>query len=72
MSFLPSTKVATTCHMGRYDKLRDAYDALEKWVHDHGFERNGLHWEVYLTDPEVQPDPRLQQTIVIMPYRIPT
>jgi effector-binding domain-containing protein len=71
-SALPSTRAATTCHMGSYDKLRDAYDALEKWVHDHGFERNGLHWEVYLTDPQAQPDPRLRQTIVIMPYRVPT
>jgi AraC family transcriptional regulator len=76
MSLLPATEAAITCHMGPYDRLEDAYDALEKWIHDHGFERNGLHWEVYLTDPQAQPDPVRWQTIVLMPlphlHRRPT
>jgi len=69
MSSLPATKAVATCHAGPYDRLIDACDALEKWIHDHGFERGGPHWEVYLNDPGVQPDPERWRTIVIMPYR---
>jgi effector-binding domain-containing protein len=72
MSSLPATNAVTTCHAGPYDRIVDACDALEKWVHDHGFERAGPHWEVYLNDPGVQPDPGRWRTIVIMPYRTPT
>jgi effector-binding domain-containing protein len=71
MSSLPPTRAATTLHTGPYERLGDAYDALEKWIADHGQERNGLHWEVYLTDPETEPDPRRYQTIVVMPFRSP-
>ncbi|HEU5158434.1 MAG TPA: GyrI-like domain-containing protein [Streptosporangiaceae bacterium] len=71
MSVLPPTKAAVTCHIGPYERLIDAYEALEKWIHDHGFERNGPHWEVYLTDPLCQPDAERWRTVVIMPYRTP-
>lgn len=69
MSSLPATTAAVTCHVGPYDRLGDARDALEKWIRDRGFEPAGRPWEVYLTDPRWRPDPERRTTVVIMPYR---
>jgi effector-binding domain-containing protein len=71
LSSLPATDAATTCHVGPYERLLDASDALEKWIHDHGYERKGPYWEVYVSDPESSHDPETLQTVVIMPYRLP-
>lgn len=50
---LPSGTVATTMHVGAYDEVKDAYDAIMAWLPEHGMHVAGDPWEVYLDGPEV-------------------
>jgi effector-binding domain-containing protein len=43
----PGGLVATTTHIGPYEKLRAAHDALHQWVHENGHKLAGPSWEVY-------------------------
>src|SRR5580658_1222223 len=48
---LPGGLAAATIHFGPYDKLQDAYAAVEEWIAANGFRQNGAPWEAYLNDP---------------------
>jgi effector-binding domain-containing protein len=53
----PPRLVATTLHHGPYDEEGPAYQTVDAWVQEHGHTSAGLPREVYLTDPDVTPDP---------------
>ena len=68
-SGLPGGPVAVTMHIGPYDQLESAYQALEWWVSENGGELAGDAWEVYFTDPSTEPDAAAWRTEVVQPYR---
>ena len=52
---LPKCDAATTMHVGPYDKLPDAYAAVQKWISArHRKSADGM-WEMYLDPPTVEP-----------------
>ncbi len=55
---LPDVDTATTMHVGPYDRLGDAYDALREGAREKGREVDlaGLMWEEYVTEPDLPPD----------------
>jgi effector-binding domain-containing protein len=69
-SRLPAGPAAVTIHHGRYEDLEDAYAAARRWLTTHGRAPIGAHWEVYHTDPSVEPDPARWRTDVVLPYRM--
>jgi effector-binding domain-containing protein len=62
---LPGGPVATTMHVGSYDDVGAAYQAVTDWVEAAGYVVVGDPWECYLDGPEV-PEPR---TTVCFPCR---
>jgi effector-binding domain-containing protein len=62
---LPGGEVATVLHVGPYDRVGEAYEAVEAWLEKTGREQREQPWEVYLSMPEEVP-PR---TLVIFPLR---
>jgi AraC family transcriptional regulator len=64
---LPGGLVATTVHAGPYDKLPDAYAAIEQWMEAEGLVAAGPPWESYLNDPSDFPDPKDWKTEVFWP-----
>jgi AraC family transcriptional regulator len=64
---LPGGPVATTTHTGPYDKLADAYAAIEQWIEAQGLAAAGAPWESYVTDPTDYPDPKDWKTEVFWP-----
>jgi AraC family transcriptional regulator len=64
---LPGGPVAATMHVGSYDKLHDAYVAIEEWMKAEGFAAGGAPWEAYVTDPADYPDPADWKTEVFWP-----
>ncbi len=66
---LPAGTAAVTVHVGPYETLDQAYQALKDWVAARGCEMAGAWWEEYLTIPSEEPDPAAQRTRVVMPYR---
>jgi effector-binding domain-containing protein len=68
-SELPAGLAAVTVHTGTYDEMEPAYAALHAWIRDQGGEPSSPPWEVYLTDPRVEPDPAAWRTEIVQPYR---
>ncbi len=52
---LPGGKSASCVHVGPYDQVGPAYDALMKWIADNGYEATGVAYEWYLNDPREAP-----------------
>jgi len=67
-SMLPSGPAACTIHTGPYDLMEPAYLALVDWITAHNAAPAGDPWEIYYSDPTVQPDPATWKTEVVQPY----
>ena len=72
VSLLPAGRYAVSVHVGPYDGVIGAVDALLQWADAQGLEwdsssaEDGEHWacrlESYLTDPSAEPDPAKWET----------
>lgn len=50
---LPGGTVARTMHVGSYDQVSEAYQAIEAWFGENSRRPTGAPWESYLDGPEV-------------------
>ena len=62
----PGGEAAVAVHRGSYDRLNEAYQAIEKWTVENGREPAGLTWEIY-GDPT--PNPGETETTVVQLLR---
>jgi effector-binding domain-containing protein len=46
-SSTPAGRVATAVHLGPYDRLPEAHQAIRRWCADHGYTLAGPNWEIY-------------------------
>ena len=46
-STIPAGPVATAVHVGPYNLLAEAHQAIRQWCDNHGFKRAGPNWEIY-------------------------
>lgn len=68
-STLPGGEVATVTHTGPYDAMRPTYQAITDWLGAHQATPLGAPWEVYLSDPDDEPDPAVWRTDIVQPYQ---
>lgn len=61
---LPAGEAVETVHVGPYDRLKDAYEALEAWMKANGRVAGGPPSEHYLNDPQTTPQDELRTRIV--------
>lgn len=59
--------VAYTLHVGPYAAIGSAYDALYKWIDDHGHERTGPPREIYVVGPSQGVKPSEYRTEIEVP-----
>jgi len=64
---LPAGPAAITWHIGPYDRVGEAYEALGKWIDENGGVPDGAGWEIYYSDPGTT-QPAEYRTQVVMPY----
>jgi effector-binding domain-containing protein len=64
---LPAMTVVETIHVGPYEELGQAYQALEAWMTDNGYDSAGPVRERYLTEPGRGTPPADYLTIVQIP-----
>jgi effector-binding domain-containing protein len=69
MSELPGGTVAYTLHVGPYDGVGPAYQAVTTWIQEHGHETAGPPRETYLNGPDEVKDPSEYRTEIIWPIR---
>ena len=58
----PEGEAAVAVHRGPYDRMSDAYNAIDKWMAANRKESAGHSWEIY-GDPT--PDPAQTETTVV-------
>lgn len=63
---LPGGAVATLLHVGRYDDIFDAHDALKSWIMEHDWYPTGPLWHSYVSNP-AEADPGERETRVYCP-----
>lgn len=66
---LPAGRAATAWHVGPYEKLGPAHEALAAWVAAQKLEAAGGPWEIYWTDPGMVPDPQKWRTQLFLPVQ---
>ncbi|MCG8416840.1 MAG: GyrI-like domain-containing protein [Proteobacteria bacterium] len=64
---LPAGPAIATLHVGHYRELPLAHEALRQWAERAGRRASGAPWEVFLTNPIVQPDSSGWRTKVFLP-----
>ncbi len=67
LSSLPGGRVVTGLFVGPYDKLSEGYKAMQAWIKERGLVPSSKMWEVYMTDPKVEPDLSKHQTRMYWP-----
>lgn len=65
---MPEGQIATCLHTGPYEDIPAAYDALNRWIDEHGYQATGLAIEIYLNDPQTT-QPAQLQTQIMLPLR---
>ena len=65
---IPGGKAAGCLHVGLYDQVGAAYEALQKWMQVNAYTPSGVAYEFYLNDPRSTPVAELQ-TQVVFPLR---
>jgi effector-binding domain-containing protein len=68
-SELPAGRVAATWHVGPYHALPQTYDVLKSWMARQSLESAGGFWEIYWTDPGLEPDPAKWRTQILWPVK---
>ncbi len=64
----PAGKAAMRLHVGPYDQIAQAYEALQKWIVTNGYAPTGVAYEFYLNDPRATAPADLQ-TQVLFPLK---
>lgn len=63
---LPHSRVVTGVHHGPYETLANTYEQMTAWAVARGLTPAAGMWEVYLTDPEQEPDPSRWETRIFL------
>jgi len=62
---LPACRAVQAMHVGSYDTLGTAYEAVKRRMRDEELEASDDMWEYYLSDPST--DPATWRTLVVWP-----
>jgi effector-binding domain-containing protein len=65
-SELPQGRVVTGVHQGPYEKLAETYAQMSDWAAQRGLTLAAGMWEIYLTDPDREPNPERWLTRVFL------
>jgi effector-binding domain-containing protein len=66
---LPGGRVVTGWHIGPYEGLAAAHEALAAWLREQNLAARGGVWEIYWTDPGMVPDPKQWKTQLLAPVK---
>ncbi len=64
---LPGGRVVRAWHIGPYHDLPQTYARVQKWIAEQGLSSAGPFWEMYWSDPGLEPNPAHWRTEVYWP-----
>jgi effector-binding domain-containing protein len=62
---IPAGRAVTCLHLGPYNQIHQAYNALQNWVKANGHTPSGIAYEFYLNDPRLIPPGELKTEVVL-------
>ncbi len=62
-------EVVVGYYYGSFENIGQAHSAINKWIIDNKLQLNGAPWEVYVTDPNKEPDSKKWLTEVYYPIK---
>jgi AraC family transcriptional regulator len=62
---IPAGSYAKTIHVGTYDNLDKAHEAIEQWINEQGLRPGAASYEIYHTDPGQYPNEEDWRTEVL-------
>lgn len=65
---IPAGKYASTLYVGPYEEMAPAYDSMNQWLAEHGYEPTGITYEYYLNGPDTA-TPQEYQTRIVFPLK---
>ncbi|MDG1475835.1 MAG: GyrI-like domain-containing protein [Vicingaceae bacterium] len=67
LSKIAKTNVVTAVHYGAYDRLPETYFGINEWMRKNRVVVTGPPWEIYLTDPSTEANPKKWETAIYFP-----
>jgi effector-binding domain-containing protein len=67
MNKIEKSNVITAVHYGAYERLPETYFGINEWMRKNKVLVIGPPWEIYLTDPSTEADPKKWETAVFFP-----
>lgn len=64
---IKKTNVVTAVHYGAYERLPETYFGINEWMRKNKVFVTGPPWEVYLTDPSTEANPKKWETAIYFP-----
>lgn len=65
-SIIPASPAATCEYTGPYEEMEPAYNALNAWIAERGYEPTGVVYEYYLNGPDDSPPSGYKTRIVFL------
>lgn len=69
MSKIEKSNVVTAIHYGAYERLPETYFGINEWMRSNKVVVKGPPWEIYLTDPSTESDPKKWETAIFFPIK---
>lgn len=63
----PSIKVLMVKHTGPYDQMPQSYEIIQKYMQENSIMPAGAPWDIYITDPQAEPDQSKWETLIYFP-----
>jgi len=61
--------VVAASHYGSYERLPETYFSINEWMRKNQVEVTGPPWEIYVTDPAMEPNPDKWETQIYFPIK---
>jgi len=67
MNKIEQSNIVTAVHYGAYERLPETYFGINEWMRRNKVVVIGPPWEIYLTDPSSESDPKKWETAISFP-----
>lgn len=69
MNKIGKSNTVTAIHYGAYERLPETYFGINEWMRKNKVVVTGPPWEIYLTDPTKEPNPKKWETAIYFPIQ---
>jgi effector-binding domain-containing protein len=69
LNYIPTGSYVSATHYGVYERMPETYFSINEWMRKNEVQVIGPPWEVYITDPALEPNPEKWETQINFPIQ---